>query len=60
MVKIAVCDDEQLYLDKTRAMLEQYAAAHDTEITVEGFSNPSVLLDRIESGVRHDIYLLDI
>ena len=25
MLKIAVCDDEQLYLEKTRAMLEQYA-----------------------------------
>lgn len=60
MVKIAVCDDEQLYLDKTRAMLEQYAAAHDTEITAEAFSNPSALLDSIEAGVRHGIYLLDI
>ena len=60
MLKIAVCDDEQLYLDKARAMLEQYAAAHDIEITVEAFSNPSALLDFIEAGERHDIYLLDI
>ena len=27
LLKIAVCDDEQLYLDKTREMLAQYAAA---------------------------------
>ena len=60
MLKIALCDDEQLYLDKTRAMLEQYAAEHDVEITAEAFMNPSVLLDSIESGERHDIYLLDI
>ena len=60
MLKIAVCDDEQLYLDKTRSMLEQYAAAHDVEITAEAFLNPSALLDRIEAGERHDIYLLDI
>ena len=60
MLKIAVCDDEQLYLDKTHAMLEQYAAAHDVEITAEAFFNPSELLDRIESGERHAIYLLDI
>ena len=60
MLKIAVCDDEQLYLDKTRAMLEQYAAEHDVEITAEAFMNPSVLLDSIESGEHHDIYLLDI
>jgi len=60
MLKIAVCDDEQLYLDKTCAMLEQYAAAHDIEITAEAFSNPSALLDSIEAGERHAIYLLDI
>ena len=60
MLRIAVCDDEQLYLDKTRAMLDQYAAEHDVEITAEAFMNPSVLLDSIESGERHDIYLLDI
>ena len=60
MLRIAVCDDEQLYLDKTRAILEQYAAAHDTEVTVEAFSNSSTLLDSIEGGERHNIYLLDI
>ena len=60
MLRIAVCDDEQLYLDKTRAMLEQYAVAHDIEFAAEAFSNPSALLDSIEAGERHDIYLLDI
>ena len=52
VLKIAVCDDEQLYLDKTRAMLEQYAAAHGLEITAEAFSNSSALLDSIEAGNR--------
>ena len=60
VLKIAVCDDEQTYLDKTRAMLEQYAAEHDVEITAEAISNPSALLDSIEAGERHAIYLLDI
>lgn len=60
MVKIAVCDDEQPYLDETRFMLEQYAAVQNAEIAAEVFSNPSVLLDCIEGGERHDIYLLDI
>ncbi|MBR6575334.1 MAG: response regulator transcription factor [Clostridia bacterium] len=60
MLRIAVCDDEQLYLDKTRAMLEQYAAKHDVEITAEAFVNSSALLDSIEAGERCDIYLLDI
>ena len=60
MVKIAICDDEQLYLDETRTMLEQYAAIHEIAITAEPFSNSSDLLDRVEAGERHDIYLLDI
>ena len=60
MLKIAICDDEQSYLDKACTMLERYVASHDMEITVETFSTPSVLLDGIEGGDHHDIYLLDI
>lgn len=60
MLKIVICDDEQAYIDKTCAMLEQYAAENKLEYTPESFSNPSELLDRIEEGLRHDIYLLDI
>ena len=60
MLKIAICDDEQSYLDKACTMLERYVASHDMEIAVETFSNPSVLLDGIEDGDHHDIYLLDI
>jgi len=60
VLKIAVCDDEQTYLDKTRVMLEQYAAAHNMELTIEAISNPSALLDSIEAGDLYDIYLLDI
>lgn len=60
MLKIAVCDDEKLYLEDTSAMLEQYAADRGVEIMAEAFSNPSALIDSIEAGVRHDIYLLDI
>ena len=60
MIRIAVCDDEQIYLDKTRAMLAQYAAENSAEVAAEPFLGSSALLDRIESGERYDIYLLDI
>ena len=60
MLKIAVCDDEQLYLDKARIMLEQYTSEHDAEIMTETFASSSMLLDSIEDGKRHAIYLLDI
>ena len=60
MIRIAVCDDEKIYLDSTCAMLEKYVAVNDIEILTETFSNPSALLDSIESGELYDIYLLDI
>ena len=60
MFKIAVCDDEQPYLEKTYAMLERYAKAHDLELTAEIFDSASALLDAIEDGIYHSIYLLDI
>ena len=60
MLCIAVCDDEQLYLDRTNTMLEQYVAIHHIECVIKTYCNPSKLLDSIEGGEHHDIYLLDI
>ena len=60
MFKIAVCDDEQLYLNMSLAMLEQYAEEHEVEIEANCFAISSELLDRMEAGERYDIYLLDI
>ena len=60
MPKIAVCDDEKTYWDNLCAMLESYALVNGEELSVECFSEPSVLLDKIERGVWHDVYLLDI
>ena len=60
MLRIAVCDDEQAYLEQVQDMLEQYAAAYHAEITADPFLNSSALLDAIDAGERHDIYLLDI
>ena len=59
MIKIAICDDEKVYLDNACALLEEYYAVND-KISVETFSTPSALLDSIEGGDRCDIYLLDI
>ena len=60
MIRFAICDDEKIYLKNTCTMLEQYAAHHHVEIYPESFTTSSALLDSIESGQRHDIYLLDI
>ena len=60
MIRIAVCDDEKKYLDTACAMIDAYAAGREQEFAWEAFDNSSKLLDAVESGIRHDIYLLDI
>ena len=60
VLKIAICDDEMVYLDRARSILEQYATENNLEYALDTFSNASALLDSIEGGARHDIYLLDI
>jgi len=60
MIKVAVCDDEQIYLNRIHDLLGSYIAHHEAEITTDLFNSSSKLLDRIENGERYDIYLLDI
>lgn len=60
MITIAVCDDEKEYLDTACAMLDQYTAAREICVTADRFSSASDLLDKIDGGVRYDVYLLDI
>lgn len=60
MIRIAVCDDEQRYLQYACDTLAQYAAKYDLEIETETFDDPSLLLNRILSGDYFVVYLLDI
>ena len=60
MVHIAICDDETTHLENACAMMNQYAATRNIEIKAETFSSSSMLLDHIEAGTYHAIYLLDI
>ena len=60
MLKIAICDDEPLYLEQANTLVKQYATTHEIEVVVEVFDSASALLDAIETGVYHSIYLLDI
>lgn len=60
MVKIAVCDDEQQYLDTAVSLLEAYAAEENLDFAIETISSASALLESIRHGVYHDVYFLDI
>ena len=60
MRRIAVIDDEKSYLDSVLALLKEYESERNEHFSTERFINPSDFIDKLESGVVYDIYLLDI
>jgi len=54
-MKIAICDDEKLFLNKLYEYLCQ-----EQDCTVECFTDPGVLLKHYEDGERFDVIFLDI
>lgn len=60
MIKAAVCDDEADVREELSALLNQYRAKRDPEMSVEVFRSPLDLLNAIERGSRFDVLLLDI
>ena len=60
MIRIAVCDDEKLYLEKIKTLVGQYAEEKGMLLEVCAFDSSSDLLDRIESGEEYSLYILDI
>ena len=60
MIRVAICDDETVFLDKAMEMLEEYEKTREETFEAHAFSVSSELLDRIEAGDIYDIYLLDI
>ena len=60
MIKIAVLDDEKIYLDMISTLLAKYKQEKNAQIETELFSNAKDLLEKIELGEKYDVYLLDI
>lgn len=60
MIRIAVCDDERVYLEKIKSLVGQYAEEKGMLFEVCAFDSPSDLLDRIEAGDEFSIFILDI
>lgn len=60
MVKVAVCDDETAVRDEMSALLNQYRAQRNSEMSIEVFGSPLDLLNAMEHGSRFDVLLLDI
>ncbi len=54
-MKIAICDDEKIFVNKLCEYLWQ-----ESDCTVECFTNPAALLKQYEEGERFDVVFLDI
>lgn len=61
MIRIAICDDEILEIERTQSLIAGYKRKHPHyEITVYSFSAPLELLSYVEEHGGFDIILLDI
>lgn len=61
MLRIVICDDEEKDLAYIKQLVDAYCAEHrERSFMVEGFANPSQMLDALEQGAFWNIALLDI
>ncbi len=60
LVRIAICDDDKVCRARVLDIAADYAEERrDTEIIVEDYSSPAALLNAVQSGIIHDIYILE-
>ena len=61
MYRIALCDDEQAEVTKTKGLLSNYKKAHpDLDFAIETFENAERLLLKVKNGYMPDLLLMDI
>lgn len=59
MLRIAICDDEEIYLREAKRMLESWSAVSSSQIKIDCFDNGDALI-RESDNTRYDIIFLDI
>ena len=60
MIKIAVLDDEPIFLEKISRKVDVIYKECHIKSEVDRYSNGKVLLDEVKDGKRYDIYVLDV
>lgn len=61
MYRIAICDDEPVFLEHAAALLDEILAAHNISFSLRSFDSAGALLAAMEDGARpFDLLLLDI
>ena len=59
-MRIGMCDDEKIYIDKISCLVKAYSEEKSLEIDICTFERSFDLLDMIEAGELYDAFLLDI
>lgn len=60
MVKIAVLDDEPIFLERISKKVDSIYKKNHIKAAVDCYNNGKVLLDEVNDGRRYDIYVLDV
>lgn len=60
MLKIAICDDEQKYIEDTASLLKKYCHIASIEVDVVKCTDGNRLLEYINNNTNYDIIFLDI
>lgn len=60
MYHIALCDDNKAYLGQLEAIVQKYCAMHKIDAALLPFFSSAQLMDKTESKILFDIYILDI
>lgn len=60
MVKIAVLDDEPIFLERISKKIDSIYKKNHIKAAVDCYNNGKVLLDEVNDGRRYDIYVLDV
>lgn len=59
-MKLAICDDDELYRDQLLALVTTYSHQKNTELCISVYDHANALLDAAHRIGGYDIYLLDI
>lgn len=60
MYRIAVCDDDPLFLCFVEDEIKKYTKKHGIAVSVDTFAECGVVVDRLEDKNVYDAYILDI
>lgn len=59
--KVAICDDEKIFLDSIKPLLQEIFTENNISYSIEGFVHPQVLIQRVQQMPEaYDLVMLDI